>query len=46
MLRHTWTTGEQASVKVIQGVDEKLATFQQVRWFRFFGKMCWYGCGV
>eukprot|EP00752_Nemacystus_decipiens_P007342 g6568.t1 len=30
MLRHPWTTGEQASVKVIEGVDEKLAAFQQV----------------
>ena len=31
MLRHPWTTGEQASGKVIQGVDEKLAAFQQVQ---------------
>eukprot|EP00903_Cladosiphon_okamuranus_P011878 g11157.t1 len=30
MLRHPWTTGEQASVEVIQGVDERLAAFQQV----------------
>lgn len=37
MLRHPWTTGEQASVKVIQGVDEKLAAFQQVNTFQKYG---------
>lgn len=31
MLRHPWTTGEAASGEVIEGVDEKLAAFQEVR---------------
>ncbi|CBJ31277.1 n/a [Ectocarpus siliculosus] len=30
MLRHPWTTGERASQDVMEGVDEKLAAFQQV----------------
>ncbi|CAN0001210.1 unnamed protein product [Ectocarpus sp. 12 AP-2014] len=30
MLRHPWTTGERASRDVMEGVDEKLAAFQQV----------------
>ena len=31
MLRHPWTTGEQASGLVMKGVGEKLAAFQEVR---------------
>lgn len=30
MLKHPWTTGETASEKVMEGVDEKLASFQEV----------------
>ncbi|CAM9354197.1 unnamed protein product, partial [Ectocarpus sp. 8 AP-2014] len=30
MLQHPWTTGERASRDVMEGVDEKLAAFQQV----------------